>query len=1726
MLSIILCLICACQATQGTNNELLNSDSEYDKVEIFNFDDVEYLFFVYQVTFDEARVICLNYKAQLAVLNTKEKADFVARAMTNTLELGEFWIGAQSDNGDSWYWFHKKQKLNLDHTFYGDLKIWDSLGVSSNNENCLMVCRKRHSTPTFVPLQCSKKRPFICQREIDRFETRANEMDVIKVNDEEFTLYSARATWAEAVVQCRQKGLQIAEIKSKKVAQAVAMSMLRARPDAMENVWIGGYLKGKSWEWLASSDKITVNELWPNDTRLLTGCLLLDRHVCEDPVYDSTNCDRKRHILCQKPLIKLISKIPSPINVNGCPYWIGFYPLEWLDAKRACQAVNASLVILDSPKIIDDMMTIMVDYKEELRHIWTDGHRRKSNADLVKKINQEIWYWSSTDERVPTSDRENHKTPVVYGLNCRKKQTYVCQPWTGHCISHRVQEDLLKNYEFLNLYSSLVNIKPVKMPAIALSLNSSRGTQEDVSYVYEDMSNMQKLHSSESYYTSSVAFSIPHQVTYLLEKTTQSIKNETRKFYNPVVDKFPKDGEEKYDNEKEILKIKTDEVNQTNSQNLISDFLSPLFHFTLPSLPQFGIKVVSAEVTTPKSEVKKISGISKPKGTTSKNFTRSAKIDNHTQVTKSNFEDSKKTSSNLTQNKGDKNKKVISEVADKNVGLAKNLPKAKVKSLVAGKLYTTVYTTEKMDDLSSGGLYGDDIDYSETSSSGAENTEITTPSEDYVKLIKSLEASGKLISLLNEDKKSSKLGLSLLFAEMLRKRINDEVKSVLKSELQSELKNTSQQTPVEPTNLFGNPEFTNKPKELLTIVDTNRMDLKNMEMNKNHNVKRPYEHDSIPPYYASKSPLRVKLLDNGTGIPISPTVSEIRSNFDENNSEKLKEKLIITPKTDQNNNSFDFQFSNFNPHDKNSMLQLGRFLKDMFAGRNPNAQQIDFNLITRRDISATSKVIIDSENETSTQKNNLQDPVSQNENNREITTVTTTIVTATPQSANENKNLKNCQKELDYLKRTTSSETSSDNLRTDYLQEQCQYLPIPVPPAPSRIPRMSFENVNDYSYQSSYPNAESFVYNVFKHLVKGIRIDIREIQLKNYMIKFVREILLNPKEFNFNSDSGTSWHEPLKKILNSLNGTAIRFHGEKVQLRFGSFGYKKKSKPKLKVVTYIRTTASPEMHLYTTRGLQTRIGIYDGQDQIHQIQNPWSDSDPSGIIEDPLNNIHVSKYLFTPVQPTNNDLNNHSKHRIISIVSNVRRLKQKNKPGVGQPDRSESNTKRWSHLRIGKEKLKEMKQVQETESMPENRDFENKIFSYSGGWKTHRTLGSGEDIKQTTNFRTESKNFDEVKLQISNKLSKKSITDANAENPFPDFPVINFDIRRAEDSFKNGFETIRVGKASTHVDLSNVSSIVSVYVLMKHQNNAESEKYSLPILEFHVRMPAHSLPVGAKYSPDYRARKVEHDQIQESKIPSNPRKLDLKIIHRAQATRRRKTTEEFKITKRRTTQEPQKRLKSQKSRKLRVQTHNKQRNEDQIKDLDLKNMKNHTDLNSEKANDFLTTIFENVTNFKSVADLRRKRLLLYLALKYLRHVADERLENKPNEGEENSLKTFMKLNNEFRQVNRNSMPNSNLRVQDPFPEVQNLQQVPLYPGLDNRMLFNQVENDLNPNRGLLNQMPLLNYNTRRYNDMPFKIIKRSYNLRMRRNVESSKNSKSRTLFLDNKEYNKNQNNNP
>lgn len=71
----------------------------------------------------------------------------------------------------------------------------------------------------------------------------------------------------------------------------------------------------------------------------------------------SVKCD---HLWFAAPK-KRFSESPVAVIVDDCPYWIGFHPLAWVEAERSCDTVNASLVVLDSPKTIAHMMTLMLE---------------------------------------------------------------------------------------------------------------------------------------------------------------------------------------------------------------------------------------------------------------------------------------------------------------------------------------------------------------------------------------------------------------------------------------------------------------------------------------------------------------------------------------------------------------------------------------------------------------------------------------------------------------------------------------------------------------------------------------------------------------------------------------------------------------------------------------------------------------------------------------------------------------------------------------------------------------------------------------------------------------------------------------------------------------------------------------------------------------------------------------------------------------------------------------------------------------------------------------------------------------------------------------------------------------------------------------------------------------------------------------------------------------------
>lgn len=61
-------------------------------------------------------------------------------------------------------------------------------------------------------------------------KNRVTEVTVVHVGFEEFSIYSAKATWTEAVNECRKENLQIAEVKTVAEVQTLANAMMKARP--------------------------------------------------------------------------------------------------------------------------------------------------------------------------------------------------------------------------------------------------------------------------------------------------------------------------------------------------------------------------------------------------------------------------------------------------------------------------------------------------------------------------------------------------------------------------------------------------------------------------------------------------------------------------------------------------------------------------------------------------------------------------------------------------------------------------------------------------------------------------------------------------------------------------------------------------------------------------------------------------------------------------------------------------------------------------------------------------------------------------------------------------------------------------------------------------------------------------------------------------------------------------------------------------------------------------------------------------------------------------------------------------------------------------------------------------------------------------------------------------------------------------------------------------------
>lgn len=78
--------------------------------------------------------------------------------------------------------------------------------------------------------------------------------------------------------------------------------------EGLENAWIGGHYKNRDWRFISDGiplreepDRNTLYPPWRGDKVVKhAGCLLLDRHLANHPVFLEARCERRRSYICTK----------------------------------------------------------------------------------------------------------------------------------------------------------------------------------------------------------------------------------------------------------------------------------------------------------------------------------------------------------------------------------------------------------------------------------------------------------------------------------------------------------------------------------------------------------------------------------------------------------------------------------------------------------------------------------------------------------------------------------------------------------------------------------------------------------------------------------------------------------------------------------------------------------------------------------------------------------------------------------------------------------------------------------------------------------------------------------------------------------------------------------------------------------------------------------------------------------------------------------------------------------------------------------------------------------------------------------------------------------------------------------------------------------------------------------------------------------------------------------
>ncbi|XP_045782527.1 uncharacterized protein LOC123879066 [Maniola jurtina] len=459
-----------------------------DRWEAYVFNEQEYLIQNLPVTWENAKILCRgHHNGSLAILDTREKAEFLAEALSELqFTIESVWVGARrqsSDDPEGYRWSHGVELTRtvadvlsneLDEAG-GHYPMWlnrTHVPVPDGGADCVALERVRHDKPVFLDLPCYLERPFVCEREA-RVEVKVQQLKTVRCRTGRYHVFDGRLDWYQAAAYCVLRKMALANIASMACLKKIGLTMLKARP-SIESAWIGARGSLGQWTWsdsgrsISSASQFTDSPNWPpmrdRSAMKQNGCLQIDRHETRNPVFLEARCERKMRFICYQG-IPTFQLLPAPPSDENYYYVLVRQLFYWQHAFENCQKLNGSLAAIDNNDVLIQLLLVMGENKDEpVEHIWISG-RLDMRKDVSSDMATYTWYNPANGKRIPhpktyndiqahpnsfndTSvgeymppwlneeftmdssclnlDRQDHLNGLLYGLPCDTPQYSVC----------------------------------------------------------------------------------------------------------------------------------------------------------------------------------------------------------------------------------------------------------------------------------------------------------------------------------------------------------------------------------------------------------------------------------------------------------------------------------------------------------------------------------------------------------------------------------------------------------------------------------------------------------------------------------------------------------------------------------------------------------------------------------------------------------------------------------------------------------------------------------------------------------------------------------------------------------------------------------------------------------------------------------------------------------------------------------------------------------------------------------------------------------------------------------------------------------------------------------------------------------------------------------------------------------------------------------------------------